>query len=160
MSSEADKTRKFYSDAILQHVRYVSDSFNEFMPDSQIAWLRINWDWEQGGLSEPEVRRLVNDMPQNLVDTFERHLWYSQHNLTDISVVQGSVNGKETFLFLFEGHCNDGWDNGCRLLELFDCKGKSLGSGFFRVGGWEGGVLQQWIDWDCKLVCVKGQNRI
>jgi hypothetical protein len=142
-----NKIRKFYSDEILQHVCHVSDSFNEFMKDSQIGCLRIRWDWEEGGLLEPHIRRLTSDMPDNLARTFERHLWYSRHNLTDISVLKKSVDDDETFLMLLQGHCNDGWDNGCRLIELFDYQGESLGSGFFRVGGWDGGVLQQWIDW-------------
>lgn len=147
-ASKKDSIRQFYSEAVVEHITNISDSFKEFIPDCKIGWVDIKWNYSNHELLKPEVQRLPKCLPQSLITTFERHLWYSRHNLTDIFVLKVAVNDIETFLFLFEGHCNDAWDNGCQLIELFDSDGDSIGSGFLKSGGrWENGVLKQWIDW-------------
>lgn len=107
----------------------VSDDFGKFMPKHRIGYVRLTWNWKNMTLLPPEIVRPSQNLPKNILDTFERHLWYSRHSISDIYLVKVPVESRDAFFFAFQGHCHDGWDNSCRLFEVLDEQGESLGSG-------------------------------
>lgn len=112
-------------------------SYETFMPEHRVAHLYLDWDYEgifPGSGFEEEtlqrnVKRLGEEFPKNICDAFERHLWYSRHNMTDITVLKFQVDSQNTFALLLQGHMNDRWDNACTLLEVYDEDGGLVGGG-------------------------------
>lgn len=144
ISARKKSVRQFYNTAVTEHLRERGD-FRKFMPECWIGYVFLYWDGYE--LLPPEIKRPTQEVPKTVLDTFERHLWYSRHNLSDIYLLRIPVEGPDTYIFLIQGHCHDAWDNGCQLVETFDQRGEPLGAGSIRHAGWEGDTPVQYIDW-------------
>lgn len=78
-----------------------------------------------------EIKRIQQDTPKRISDTFERHFWYSQHSLSDLYFLKVPIAGKLAFILLIRGLLDDGWDNSGSWIEILDEQGEFLGSGIF-----------------------------
>jgi hypothetical protein len=76
----------------------------------------------------PRLQKINQNVPKTILDTFDRHLWYSQYNLSDIFVTRVPIDELDSFAILIKGHFHDWWDNGCALLEVFDEQGIPMGA--------------------------------
>lgn len=127
--------RTFYS-ALFQQV---IDMFSivhkhKFLNSRSMGYLKLG---DERGYLHPgdsfeeyiELKRInPSSAPQTVIDSFERHVWYSQHNLSDIIAFKDEVEGQETFAIYISGYVDDGWDNGCKLLEIYNAEGELLGA--------------------------------
>jgi hypothetical protein len=94
------------------------------------------------GVSQIQLKKLLpGSVPQSVLDFFDRHIWYARYNLSTVSVFKLNVNGIDTFTVCIEGYVDDGWDNSCLLLEIYDV----LGNLIMSMGGtslpWEDRLL-------------------
>jgi hypothetical protein len=78
-----------------------------------------------------EIKRIQQDIPKRISDTFDRHFWYSQHSLSDLYFLKITIAEKPAFVLLIRGLLDDGWDNSGSWIEIFDEQGEFLGSGMF-----------------------------
>jgi hypothetical protein len=62
-------------------------------------------------------------VPRTIIDSFDRHIWYSRYCLTDIYVVDFYGSGFKTFALYIQGYYDDGWDNLIYALEVYDADG-------------------------------------
>ncbi|BAY10825.1 RNA recognition motif domain-containing protein [Calothrix sp. NIES-2098] len=67
-------------------------------------------------------------VPVSVLDAFDRHLWYAQHSLSDISVLKVPVSEIPTFAICINGYVDDGWDNSGQFIEVYDEHGQLMGS--------------------------------
>jgi hypothetical protein len=130
----------------LVELLHVSDDLGEFMPQHRIGYVRLTWNWKNMTLLPPEIVRPPQNSPKNILDTFERHLWYSRHNISDIYLLKIPLDGRDAFSFAIQGHCHDSWDNSCRLFEVLDEQGESLGSGEVSDRS-EDAIIKNYIKW-------------
>jgi hypothetical protein len=79
------------------------------------------------GVSQIQLKKLLpGSAPQSVLDSFERHIWYARYNLSTVSVFKLNVNRIDTFAVCIEGYVDDGWDNSCLLLEIYDVLGSLI----------------------------------
>lgn len=149
IDSKKISIREFYLDL----VKDLDDggSYVEFMPESRIAHLYIEWDLESRDISVDEmfkrdIKRPDGTIPSSVKKSYERHFWYSRHNITDITVLKLSVDGENTYGLLFQGHMNDGWDNAGTLIEVYSEQGELVGSGSFYFCEETRGNAIKWSD--------------
>ncbi|MDF0552688.1 hypothetical protein [Kamptonema sp. UHCC 0994] len=121
-----------------------SNDLREFMPEQRIVCVDLEWNHNETDILPPEIVRPPQNLPKNILNTFERHLWYSRHNISDIYLLKFPVDGQDAFFFIISGHCHDSWDNSCLLVEILDEQGESLGSGDI-LYRWEEGHIK-WMD--------------
>lgn len=138
MFTDEDKlvVRAFYSDLFdqLNEQMFSVLDVHDFLSDRSVGHLKLGD--EQGYLLPAhdfedyiELKRINPEtVPQTIIDAFERHIWYSQHNLSDINVFKYDVGEQETFAIYIAGYVDDGWDNGCHLLEVYDGSGELVGA--------------------------------
>ncbi|MGG6269749.1 hypothetical protein ACQ4M3_39975 [Leptolyngbya sp. AN03gr2] len=81
-----------------------------------------------------EIKRIEQEAPKRISDTFERHLWYSQYSLSDLYFLKIPIKGQFAFILLIRGFIDDGWDNSGSWIEVLDEQGKFLDSGRFGNG--------------------------
>lgn len=134
-NKEKIAARTFYSDLFQQFTEMFSLLETlEFLESKTIGYLKLGD--EQGYLHQGdnfddyiELKRInPGAAPQTVIDSFERHVWYSQRNLSEIIVFKDEVEGQETFAIYICGYVDDGWDNGCFLLEVYNVEGEFLGA--------------------------------
>jgi hypothetical protein len=124
--------RAFYSDLFDQLNEQMPSvlDVHEFLSDRSIGYLKLG---DEQGYLRPvddfedyiELKRINPETaPQKIIDAFERHVWYSQHNLSDINAFRYGIEEQETIA----GYVDDGWDNGCHLLEVYDGSGELVGN--------------------------------
>ena len=65
---------------------------------------------------------------ESLLNACDRIYWYLKQSLGVLTVLKISVNDIHTFAFCITGYIDDGWDNGCELIEIWDCLGNLIGS--------------------------------
>ena len=79
------------------------------------------------GVPQIYLKKLLPDSaPQSVLDSFDRHIWYARYNISTVSVFKLNVNGLDTFAVCIEGYVDDGWDNSCLLLEIYDVLGNLI----------------------------------
>jgi hypothetical protein len=92
--------------------------------------LQINEDGKFSAINnikQIQLKRLIPcSVPQSVIDSFERHYYYSQYNLSDISVLKLKVSDKNTFAVCICGYVCDWWDNSGLLLEVYDIRGNFI----------------------------------
>ena len=83
------------------------------------------------------IKRLnSNIVPESIIESFNRHIWYSRYCLTDIRAVKFDVVGCETFALYIEGYVDDSWDNGILAWEIYESNGDFIGSLISWNGEW------------------------
>jgi hypothetical protein len=75
-------------------------------------------------------------VPGSVIESFNRHIWYSRHCLTEIHVVKFHVANLETFAVYIEGYVDDGWDNGIAGWEIYEASGNFIFSLIRSNGKW------------------------
>lgn len=68
------------------------------------------------------------EVPASVLSACDRHYWYLQNSLGFVSVVKIPFKEVATFAICISGYVDDGWDNGCSLIEIYDDEGKLVGS--------------------------------
>lgn len=98
-----ERARKFYErEGDLQLY------FAGFFPESLIGSLITETDdFSERIKLIPRLQRINQDIPKTILDTFDRHLWYSQYNLSDIFVVRVPVDELDSFAMLIKGNFHD-----------------------------------------------------
>lgn len=103
----------------------IDKAVSEFL----IGYLRLGDIQSDGTLDFIELSRISsNSVPKSVIDSFERHVWYSKNSLSDIWVIKVPFEDKNTFGILVIGYVDDGWDNGCCLFEVYNDQGELVGS--------------------------------
>ncbi|MDM9586051.1 hypothetical protein [Nostoc sp. GT001] len=128
--------RQFYSTE-LNKLYDLSDSFCNFFPECRIASVQLLTLSTDMAFNCVEIERIEQDIPQSVVKTYNRHLWYSQYSLSNLYLVKIPVESENSFALLIQGYVDDGWDNSGRFIELFDRQGDFLGAGRCRYEGVE-----------------------
>ncbi|MEH2232913.1 MAG: hypothetical protein V7K71_25340 [Nostoc sp.] len=126
--------RQFYSTE-LNKLYDLSDSFCNFFPVCRIASVQLLTLSTDMGFNCVEIERIEQDIPQSVVKTYNRHLWYSQYSLSNLYLVKIPVESENSFALLIQGYVDDGWDNSGRFIEIFDQQGDFLGAGRCRYEG-------------------------
>lgn len=130
-TSQKDLIRQYYENKIEticdREIIYFQHFISKFPFDGRIlGYLKIRAN--DLGFSGVKFQKISETVPETVVKSFERHLWYSQHNLSDVYLAKISANGIDSFALLIKGYFDDGWDNSCELIEIFDAQGNHLGS--------------------------------
>ncbi|MBN3869278.1 hypothetical protein [Nostoc sp. JL33] len=110
---------------------YESKNLAELYQDCLIASLELLGMVASVGFDCVEIKRIQQDAPKSISDTFERHFWYSQHSLSDLYFLKIPIAEKPAFVLLIRGLLDDGWDNSGSWIEILDEQGEFLGSGRF-----------------------------
>jgi hypothetical protein len=112
-----------------QHFDGVLDDIDKAVNEFTIASLRLGQLQNDGSLDSIKLKKIsIESAPQSVVNSFERHVWYSKNSLSDIWVIRVLVDEKDTFGIYISGYVDDGWDNGCILFEVYDDQGELVGS--------------------------------
>jgi hypothetical protein len=128
--------RQFYEQKIDEQ-GYFIDGFVDFMTDQRIGRVELltTGDWGEYGcegdfdsVEIEEIEEIYQTVPQSVIEAFDRHVWFSQHSLTNIFVFKISVEEKNTYLIGISGIAGDGYDNCCIFIEIFDELGKFSGA--------------------------------
>jgi hypothetical protein len=119
------RAKKFYESE--SNLETYSDVF---FHESLIGSLMIEtaYDHSERVKIIPKLQKINQVVPQIILDTFDRHIWFSQYNLSSIFIVRLPINELDSFAVLIQGIFSDWWDNGCILLELFDGQGIPMGA--------------------------------
>lgn len=126
-STRKSLVRKLYEEEIGKFYDR-SDSFSDLFPDYRIGCLQLFGEFGDG-LESVEIERPPQDIPKTVVDTYDRHFWYSQHSLSELYIVKVPVESQMSFALLIQGYVDDGWDNSGSFIEVFDEQGQFLGAG-------------------------------
>ncbi|MDJ0702443.1 MAG: hypothetical protein QNJ46_04105 [Leptolyngbyaceae cyanobacterium MO_188.B28] len=131
-SNRRQAIRQFYQEKAKEFYNRVGSLqlyFDDFFPEFCIGSLVVEIDdYSEPIRLIPRIQRINQEVPKTVLKTFNRHLWYSQFNLSDIVVVRVPIDGLDSFAMLVHGHFNDWWDNGCTLFEIFDERGAPVGA--------------------------------
>jgi hypothetical protein len=123
--------REFYENR-LKEEGYIIDGFQYFMPEARIGRVELvtTGDWGEYGceadFDSVEIERISTTYPQEVIEAFDRHIWFSQHSLSDIFAFKIPVEGHNTYAIGISGIAGDGWDNCGHFVEIFDASGKFL----------------------------------
>ncbi|MEG3928694.1 MULTISPECIES: hypothetical protein [unclassified Microcoleus] len=94
----------------------------------KIARLKLLAISVSSGFDCIEIERIQQNIPQTVTDAFDRHFWYSQWTLSELSLVKIPIAEQDTFFLFVVGLCDDGWENNARFIEIFAQKGEFLGA--------------------------------
>ena len=128
--------RQFYEQQI-EEQGYFTDGFVDFMPDKRIGRveLLITGDWGEYGcegdfdsVEIEEIKGVQQTVPQSIIEAFDRHVWFSQHSLSNIFAFKIPVEEEDTYIIGISGMAGDGYDNCCTFIEIFDESGTFAGA--------------------------------
>jgi hypothetical protein len=128
--------RQFYEQQI-EEQGYFIDGFVDFMPDKRIGRveLLITGDWGEYGcegdfdsVEIEEIKGVQQTVPQSIIEAFDRHVWFSQHSLTNIFAFKIPVEEEDTYVIGISGMAGDGYDNCCTFIEIFNESGTFAGA--------------------------------
>lgn len=116
--------RKFY------YEKGIESSFIDLKKDCRIGGASVHIDETFDETTENVAGGIEDsqDVPLSVANAFERHLWYSKHSLSDISVLKVQMEGTATFAICISGYVDDGWDNSGRFIEVYDIDGSFVGA--------------------------------
>ncbi|MBR8829450.1 MAG: hypothetical protein DSM107014_16395 [Gomphosphaeria aponina SAG 52.96 = DSM 107014] len=119
--------KTFYKEELKQF--FIESDFNQgihlFKPDCLIGEAQI--PVEEGVFLNGSINN-TQGVPESVLSAFARHLWYAGHSISNIAVLKVLVNNLITFAICIHGYVDDGWDNGGDFIEIYDEKGKLVGS--------------------------------
>ncbi|WP_309741833.1 hypothetical protein [Chamaesiphon sp. OTE_20_metabat_361] len=119
--------RQFYQQK-LEECNYGLEAVWDSCKDSQIARLELLESGDGSVFDTVEIELINQEAPAPIQLAFERHIWLSQHCLSDVYVVEILTEVGMTYALLVEGYVSDGWDGGCHLIEVFDEVGGFVGA--------------------------------
>ncbi len=125
--------RQFYERQI-EEQSYFMDGFVYFMPNKRIGRVELltTGDWGEygceGDFDSVEIEKISKAVPQKVIEAFDRHIWFSQHSLSNIFVFKIPVEDRDTYAIGISGIAGDGYDNTCTYVEIFDESGKFVGA--------------------------------
>lgn len=67
-------------------------------------------------------------VPASVLSACDRHYWYLENSLGILVLLKIPFKEVLTFAICIDGYIDDGWDNGCSLIEIYDDQGKLVGS--------------------------------
>ena len=67
-------------------------------------------------------------VPDSLLQACDRISWYLKQSYGQLTVIKVPVDGIDTFAICIQGYVDDGWDNSCKLIEIWDSSGNFIGS--------------------------------
>jgi hypothetical protein len=146
MSDRNKLVREFYENRIEEEGCAI-DGFEYFMPDKRIGRVELvtTGDWGEYGceadFDSVEIEQISTTCPQEVIEAFDRHVWFSQQNLTNIFAFKIPVEGRDTYALGISGIAGDGYDNAGHFVEIFDESGEFLGS-----AGIDEGKKPNWLD--------------
>lgn len=119
--------RIFYEEELRQF--FIETDFSKgitsFKPTYLIGEAILNFDEEQplhGSIHDTQ------SVPETVLSAFDRHLWYAQNSLSEISVLKIIINQMPTFALCINGYVDDGWDNSGQFIEIYATQGELVGS--------------------------------
>ncbi|PSF37588.1 hypothetical protein C7H19_08495 [Aphanothece hegewaldii CCALA 016] len=133
MSDRKEIVRQFYKSEI-ENAAYVIDGFGDFRPDRRIGRVELltTGNWGEYGCEADfdsiEIERIQSSVPQTVSEAFERHIWFSQHSLSNIFAFKIPVKDCITYVIGISGIAGDGWDNSGHFIEIFNELGEFLGA--------------------------------
>ncbi|GAB4550288.1 MAG: hypothetical protein Tsb0014_44890 [Pleurocapsa sp.] len=69
-------------------------------------------------------------VPNSLSNACDRIYWYLKHSFGEMTVIKITVDNIDTFAICITGYIDDGWDNSCELIEIWDSSGDLIGSAY------------------------------
>ncbi len=133
MSSKKQLVREFYENRLEKEGCGI-DGFEYFMPSNRIGRVELvtTGDWGEYGceadFDSVEIEQISTTHPQQVIDTFNRHIWFSQQCLTNIFAFKIKVEEYDTYAIGISGIAGDGYDNAGHFVEIFDESGELLGA--------------------------------
>ena len=94
----------------------------------QIARLKLLELGDGSSFDTVEIESITQDVPASIQLVFERHIWFSQHCLSNVYVMGVATEISMTYALLVRGYVSDGWGGGCQLIEVFDQAGGFVGA--------------------------------
>jgi hypothetical protein len=146
MSNRKQLVREFYENRLEEEGCGI-DGFEYFMPDKRIGRVELvtTGDWGEYGceadFDSVEIERISTTSSQEVIEAFDRHVWFSQQSLTNIFAFKIPVEGHDTYVIGISGIAGDGYDNAGHFVEIFDESGELLGAA--SVGE---GEKPNWLD--------------
>lgn len=116
MSDRKQLIRKFYENCLEQEGCAI-DGFHYFMQNNRIGRveLLVTGDWGEYGcegiFDSVEIEPISDRCPQQVREAFDRHIWFSQHNLTNIFVFNSVI-----FWDIWSSFCSN-LSNFCSILS-------------------------------------------
>jgi hypothetical protein len=121
--------KEFYKALLEQLSQQSISGLHQYLGANRVGYVELGSIQNDGTFDLLKLKRIKpSDVPSSVIDSFNRHLWYSRHSLSDICVVRFSIKDQNTFAIYIFGYVDDGWDNGCILLEVYDMNGDLLGT--------------------------------
>ncbi|GAB4386798.1 MAG: hypothetical protein Kow00121_54160 [Elainellaceae cyanobacterium] len=129
MNNRQTTVRQTYEQTIAQS-DYLQNGMPEFLPGSRIGRLElvVTGKYCDYDFDTVEIETIAQSVPQSVIDAFDRHVWFSQYCLTEISVLKLPVAGQDTYAIAVSGLVGDSWDNACKFLEVFEASGEFVGA--------------------------------
>lgn len=133
MSNRKQLVLEFYANQLKEEGCGI-DGFDHFMPDKRIGRVELvtTGDWGEysceADFDSVEIERITTPCPQEVIEAFDRHLWFSQQSLTNIFAFKIPVEEHDTYLLGISGIAGDGYDNFGHFAEIFDESGQLLGA--------------------------------
>ncbi|MGL4621272.1 MAG: hypothetical protein ACRCZS_19785 [Chroococcidiopsis sp.] len=133
MSDRKQLVREFYENRFEEEGCGI-DGFEYFMPDKRIGRVELvtTGDWGEYGceadFDSVEIEQISTTSPPEVIEAFDRHIWFSQQSLTNIFAFKITVKGHDTYAIGISGIAGDGYDNAGHFAEIFDESGELLGA--------------------------------
>lgn len=125
MNCNHESIRQFYRQKLEEHG---SAYLPEIWKDLQIARVELLTLGDSDVFNMVEIESINQEVPVSLQSAFERHIWFSQHCLTDIYILRVEIKASPTYAVFVSGYVHDGWDGYCNLLEVYDEAGEFVAS--------------------------------
>jgi hypothetical protein len=92
--------------------------------------LVITGDWDDCDFvcDSVEIEQIDPASPATAIEAFQRHMWFSQHDLSSVFALKIPVEDQATYALGIAGAADDGYDNSGNFIEIFDADGALLGS--------------------------------
>lgn len=134
--------KTFYEEELKQFLIETdfSQGITAFKPTCLIGEARLTFDEEQSVYSSIDHTQSV---PETVLSAFERHIWYTQHSASNISVLKIIIGHWPTFALCIHGYVDDGWDNYGDFIEVYDAQGELVGSLILQTI--EDGTWESWV---------------
>ncbi|AFY94917.1 hypothetical protein [Chamaesiphon minutus] len=144
--SSGGRIRRFLSSISIGYVT-LADEYSNLEFETQFPSTNISDDidrYHREGFPKVKwlpdaikIKRLDSSkVPVSVIESFNRHIWYSRYCLTEIHVVKFHVANLETFAVYIEGYVDDGWDNGITGWEIYEASGNFIFSLIRSNGKW------------------------
>ena len=156
---------KFYKNLLLEYGCGI-DGFAHLMISSRIGRVELVTvgDWGEygfdGDFDSIEIERIPQHYPQKVLEYFEKHIWFSQHVLTNVFVFIIPVQNFNSYLIGVSGIAGDAYDNSGHFVEIFDDTGEFLDSATLDDGGIDEWLHRPICGQDFNVKSLEQENRL